>query len=53
MTVFGFGRDQLNKSVTGINHSFTVGLIETDVTAQVRSSAAGPPRRIRRHDRQL
>ncbi len=41
MTVLGFGRDGLNKTMSGTNHSFTVALIETDVTDQVRSTATG------------
>ena len=41
MTVLGFGRDRLGKSLNGTNHSFTVALVETDATADVRSAAAG------------
>ncbi len=41
MTVFGFGRSKLVKSLTGTNNSFTLALIDTDVVANVRAAAVG------------
>ena len=41
MTVLGFGRNGLTKSLTGTNHSFTVALVESDVTNEVRAAATG------------
>lgn len=41
MTVLGFGRNGLTKSLTGTNHSFTVAFVETDLTDSVRNAASG------------